>query len=117
MKHRVAGNRQPGGKRRGRMTEAETGEAREMGDEQRDRLLAAAEQLRDSHAGQVAVSASRLVNPLLDIWALAIEVGPDAAAPVEQLLTVYAGPRELASATELDQLVSDLRAATEHALV
>jgi hypothetical protein len=98
-------------------TVAETGESSEMGADQRDRLLAAAEQLRDSHAGQVAVSASRLVNPLLDIWALAIEVGPDAAAPVEQLLTVYAGPRELASASELDQLVSDLRAVTEHALV
>lgn len=99
----------------GSMTE--TGESRDMGADQRDQLLAAAEQLRDSHAGQVAVSASRLVNPLLDIWALAIEVGPDAAAPVEQLLTVYAGPRELASASELEQLVSDLRAATEHALV
>ena len=96
---------------------AETGESREMGAEERDRLLAAAEQLRDAYAGQVAVSASRLVNPLLDIWALAIEVGPDAAAPVEQLLTVYAGPRELASASELDQLVSDLRVATDHALV
>lgn len=95
----------------------ETGESREMGGEQRDRLLAAAEQLRDSYSGQVAVSASRLVNPLLDIWALAIEVGPDAAAPVEQLLTVYAGPRELASPDELEQLVSDLRAVTEHALV
>ena len=100
------------------MTETtETGESREMGGEQRDALLAAAEELRDSLAGQVAVSASRLVNPLLDIWALAIEVGPDAAAPVEQLLTVYAGPRELASASELEQLVSDLRDLTEHALV
>lgn len=85
--------------------------------EQRDRLLEAAEVLRDSLEGQVAVSASRLVNPLLDLWAMAVEVGPDASAPVEQLLTVYAGPRELASASELDELVETLRRVTGSALV
>lgn len=85
--------------------------------EQRDRLLAAAETLRDSLEDQVAVSASRLVNPLLDLWALAVEVGPDASGPVEQLLTVYAGPRELASSSELDELVETLRRVTGSALV
>ena len=95
----------------------ETGEARDMDADRRNQLLVAVEELRDSYAGQVAVSASRLVNPLLDIWALAIEVGPEAAAPVEQLLTVYAGPRELASPSELDLLLDELRAVTEHALV
>ena len=94
-----------------------TGESTDMGTDQRDRLLGAAEELRDSYADQVAVSASRLVNPLLDLWALAIEVGPDAAAPVERLLTVYAGPRELAAPSELDELLAELQAATEHALV
>ena len=87
-----------------------------MGTEERDRLMTAAQELRDSFEGQ-ASSASRLVNPLLDLWALAIEVGPEAAEPVEKLLTVYAGPRELASSSELDELVDELRRATEHALV
>ena len=94
-----------------------TDQGTDQGTEQRDRMLAAAAELRDLHADAVAVSASRLVNPLLDLWALAIEVSPEAAAPVEQLLTVYAGPRELASPSELDELVEKLRAATEHALV
>lgn len=88
-----------------------------MGTDQQDRVIAAAEALRDEYAGQVAVSATRLVNPLLDLWALAIELGPEAAAPVEQLLTVYAGPRDLATPYELDDLVDVLRRAVDAALV
>jgi hypothetical protein len=80
-----------------------------MGNEQLEGVIVEAEALRDRYAGQVAVSASRLVNPLLDLWALAIEVGPDTAAPVEKLLTVYAGPRDLASPAELAELVERLR--------
>lgn len=85
--------------------------------EARDRLLAAAEGLRASHADDVAVSTSRLLNPLLDIWSMANELGPLVAAPVEELLTVYAGPRDLASPSELDELVDRLREASNPAMV
>lgn len=79
----------------------------------KERLLAAAEELRASHADEVAVSTSRLVNPLLDIWSLATELGPQVAAPVEELLTVYVGPRDLASPAELEELVERLRSASD----
>lgn len=81
------------------------------------RLIQAAEMLRDSHADEVAISTSRLLNPLLDLWALASDVSPEAAAPIEALLTVYAGPRELASPAELAELVDRLRRSVDPALV
>lgn len=81
------------------------------------RLIEAAEELQDSHAGEVAISTSRLLNPLLDLWAMASEIGPEMAAPIEQLLTVYAGPRDLASPAELTELVERLRNASDPALV
>jgi hypothetical protein len=83
----------------------------------RQELIAAAESLRDTHADQVALSTSRLLNPLLDLWSMAAEFGPEVSAPIEQLLTVYAGPRELASPAELDELVQRLRNAVDPALV
>ena len=83
----------------------------------RQELITAAEQLRDANAGQVALSASRLLNPLLDLWSMASELGPEVSAPIEQLLTVYAGPRDLASPDELDELVQRLRDAVDPALV
>ncbi|HVA41897.1 MAG TPA: hypothetical protein VNF50_00275 [Acidimicrobiales bacterium] len=83
----------------------------------KERLLAAAEELRVTHASEVAVSTSRLLNPLLDIWSIASELGPLVAAPVEELLTVYAGPRDLASPAELEELVERLRTASDLAMV
>ncbi|HUZ43278.1 MAG TPA: hypothetical protein VMU63_02670 [Acidimicrobiales bacterium] len=83
----------------------------------KQRLLAAAEELQVTHASEVAVSTSRLLNPLLDIWSIATELGPQVAAPVEELLTVYAGPRDLASPAELEELVERLRTASDLAMV
>lgn len=83
----------------------------------RRRMLDAAEDLRSEHASDVAISTSRLLNPLLDIWSLAVELGPTVSAPVEELLTVYAGPRDLASPSELEELVDRLRKASEPAMV
>jgi hypothetical protein len=88
-----------------------------VGTNVRDQLLAAAEELRAAHAQEVAVSTSRLLNPLLDLWSLASELGPQVAAPVEELLTVYAGPRDLASPAELKELVDRLRQASDLAMV
>ncbi|HEV2368374.1 MAG TPA: hypothetical protein VGR90_00785 [Acidimicrobiales bacterium] len=88
-----------------------------MGSDQQDRLITAAEELRDQHAGQAAVSTSRLLNPLLDLWGMAIEISPETAAPVEKLLTVYAGPRDLATPAELSELVGRLRETFDTAMV
>jgi hypothetical protein len=83
----------------------------------RVRMLEAAEELHRSHADEVAVSTSRLLNPLLDLWSMACEFGPQVAGPVEELLTVYAGPRDLAAPAELEELVERLRKASELATV
>ena len=73
------------------------------------RLLGAAARLRDTYADGPPISTSRLLNPLLDLWSLAAELGPDVSRPVEQLLTVYAGPRDLAMPAELGELFDALR--------
>ena len=89
----------------------------EMDADQKDRLIEAAEALREQYASHVAISTSRLLNPLLDLWGMAIEIGPEMAAPIEKLLTVYAGPRDLAVPSELGELVDRLRTAPDPALV
>lgn len=91
--------------------------AQVAGGNARQRMLEAAEELRSEHASDVAISTSRLLNPLLDIWSLAAELGPAVSAPVEELLTVYAGPRDLASPSELDELIERLRKASEPVMV
>jgi hypothetical protein len=88
-----------------------------MGSDQQDRLISAAEALCEQYAGQAAVSTSRLLNPLLDLWGMAIEISPETAAPVEKLLTVYAGPRDLATPAELAELVDRLRDTFDPAMV
>ena len=88
-----------------------------MGTDQKELLIEAAEALRDEYASQVAISTSRLLNPLLDLWGLAMEIGPETASPVEKLLTVYAGPRDLATPAELGELVERLRSTFDPALV
>ncbi|HZT65221.1 MAG TPA: hypothetical protein VFA11_05485 [Acidimicrobiales bacterium] len=72
--------------------------------EREQELLDAAAGLRDEFAGGQPISTSRLVNPLLDLWALASGLGEDVTGPIEQLLTVYAGPRDLALPSELAEL-------------
>jgi hypothetical protein len=72
--------------------------------EQEQELLSASAGLRDEYAGGHPISTSRLVNPLLDLWAMAAELGEDVTGPIEQLLTAYAGPRDLALPAELAEL-------------
>ena len=80
-------------------------------------LLEAAESLRDRYAGSNPVSTSALVNPLLDLWAIAIECGPTVAEPIEAMLTLYNGPRDLAMPSELAELVDALRQRLDPAMV
>lgn len=80
-------------------------------------LLAAAGELRDSFAATPSISTSRLVNPLLDLWAMAASLGPEVTKPIEELITVYNGPRELAVPSELDELLERLQSGLRGAMV
>lgn len=61
----------------------------------------------DEHGGTV-VSASRVVNPLLNLWSLAHAVDPIVAAPIEELLTALRG-RTLTTPDELTAAVAKVR--------
>ena len=56
------------------------------------------------------ISASRVIDPLLEIWGLATEVDPSVAVPVERLLTALVG-RELTTLDELTGAMDEVRAA------
>jgi hypothetical protein len=56
------------------------------------------------------ISASRVLDPLLEIWGLATEVDASVAVPVERLLTALVG-RELTTLDELTRAMDDVRAA------
>ena len=56
------------------------------------------------------VSASRVIDPLLEIWGQAREVDPSVAVPVERLLTALVG-RELTTLDELTGAMDEVRAA------
>jgi hypothetical protein len=56
------------------------------------------------------ISASRVIDPLLEIWGLASEVDASIAVPVEQLLTTLVG-RELTTMDELTGAMDEVRAA------
>lgn len=56
------------------------------------------------------VSASRVINPLLDVWGAAKEVDDSVAVPVEVLLTALVS-RELTTTGELVGMVDEVRAA------
>jgi hypothetical protein len=56
------------------------------------------------------ISASRVIDPLLEIWGLATEVDSSVAVPVERLLTALVG-RELTTLDELTGAMDDVRAA------
>lgn len=61
---------------------------------------------------QVAISASRPVNDLLDMWGMAITVDQSVAAPLEALLTALVG-RELTTAGELEATMDKVLTAIE----
>jgi hypothetical protein len=56
------------------------------------------------------ISASRVIDPLLEIWGLASEVDASVAVPVERLLTALIG-RELTTLDELTGAMDEVRAA------
>jgi hypothetical protein len=56
------------------------------------------------------MSASRVIDPLLEIWGLASEIDPSVAVPVERLLTSLVG-RELTTRDELTRAMDEVRAA------
>jgi hypothetical protein len=76
-------------------------------DERTERLEAAIESFLATY-DQPAISASRPINALLEIWGLATEIDPAVAAPVESLLTALVG-RELTTGAELATVMEDLR--------
>ncbi|HZD66403.1 MAG TPA: hypothetical protein VE152_09915 [Acidimicrobiales bacterium] len=57
-----------------------------------------------------AISASRVINPLLDLWQVASAMDPSVAAPVETLLTALV-QRELTTPGELQEFMDQMRAA------
>ena len=56
------------------------------------------------------ISASRVIDPLLEIWGLAVAVDASVAVPVERLLTALVG-RELTTLDELTAAMDEVRAA------
>lgn len=56
------------------------------------------------------ISASRVLDPLLEVWGLATEIDPSVAVPVERLLTALVG-RELTTREELAGALDEVRAA------
>lgn len=56
------------------------------------------------------ISASRVINPLLDVWAAASDLDESVASPVAALLTALVS-RELTTAAELQQAMDEVRVA------
>jgi len=65
-------------------------------------LRCALDGIADGHTAG-AISASRMINPLLDLWALAAVVDRLAAIPIESLLTVLAR-RSITTTDELARM-------------
>lgn len=78
-------------------------------DERTDRLETVIEAFL-ANFDQPAISASRPINALLEIWGLASDIDPAVAEPVERLLTALVG-RELTTPEELASVMEDLRLA------
>jgi hypothetical protein len=97
------------------VTRRDEATSKAAGDGRVPRLLDAVNQLADQNASSSPISASRLVNDLLDLWALASELGPTATGPIEEMLTVYSGPRDLAMPSELADLAERLTLALDEA--
>lgn len=75
----------------------------------RSELFDAADLLASEFEGETFISTSRLIDPLLDLWAKATAVDPEVARPVEHLLTAYNSARNLATPEELVDLAKTLR--------
>jgi hypothetical protein len=79
-----------------------------------DELFDGADRLCEQFAERLT-STSRLINPLLDLWGLAVEVDPEVARPIEALLTVYNRDRDLATPAELEELAQEVKEAARRA--
>ena len=80
-----------------------------MVDESTDRLEQGIEAFLEG-LGDSAISASRVIDPLLEIWGLASEIDRSVAEPVESLLTALIG-RELTTRDELVKAMDEVRLA------
>jgi hypothetical protein len=63
-----------------------------------------------TECGTGVTSASRVINPLLQLWSIAQEIDPTVAAPIGQLLTALAH-RALMTAQELELAIGESRTA------
>jgi hypothetical protein len=79
--------------------------------EDRDQSISLLEEKIDEFlsARDQVMSASRVIDPLLEIWALAVELNPSVAGPVERLLTALV-TRELTTLDELTGAMDEVRA-------
>jgi len=73
------------------------------------RLQQAIEEFGASHSDSV-ISAGRMINPLLDLWSLAVAVDHSAAAPIEALLKALV-VRTTTTSAELSACTDQVRAA------
>lgn len=77
-----------------------------MGDEAQV-LNQAIDQFESEHTDSV-ISASRVINPLLQLWALANAVDHTVAMPIERLLTALNG-RKITTNAEIGEMVAAIR--------
>jgi hypothetical protein len=64
------------------------------------------------HVKDTVLSASRVINELLELWDVAMRIDPEVSAPLERLLVALSG-RELTSADELSATLAEVRRALE----
>ena len=76
------------------------------GDDRLAMLRQALDSLRASHAAGV-YSASRMINPLLDVWSLAAAVDQAVARPIERLLTALV-VRSVVTSAELRTAIDEV---------
>ncbi len=80
-----------------------------MSGEAIERLEQGIEEFLSAHV-DTAISAGRVINPLLDLWSMATEVDASVAAPIERLLTGLVS-RDLTTASELSESMEEVRLA------
>ena len=76
------------------------------GDDRLAMLRQALDSLRASHAAGV-YSASRMINPLLDVWSLAEAVDRAPARPIERLLTALVA-RSVTTSAEISTCIDEV---------
>lgn len=80
-----------------------------MLEEKVERLEQGIEDFLASHTDS-AISAGRVINPLLDLWSLASDVDASVATPIERLLTALVS-RDLTTSKELEEVMDEVRLA------